>query len=59
MHSNSIYLTNFELELLFDKFDKNQDGKITFNEVIFFNKNSLFMKSSLDIVFKRNPTYFF
>lgn len=34
MQKNSIFNSQFELDVLFDRFDKNKDGKISFNEVI-------------------------
>jgi Ca2+-binding EF-hand superfamily protein len=34
MQENGFYLTSFELEILFDRLDKNHDGKVTFNEFI-------------------------
>lgn len=33
MQENGYLLTSFELDLLFDRLDKNQDGVVTFNEV--------------------------
>jgi Ca2+-binding EF-hand superfamily protein len=34
MAANGYILTAFELELLFDRVDKDHDGKVSFNEVI-------------------------
>jgi Ca2+-binding EF-hand superfamily protein len=36
MQNNGYILTSFELELLFERLDKNHDGKVTFNEVNIF-----------------------
>jgi Ca2+-binding EF-hand superfamily protein len=34
LHKNGILITKNELEMLFDRLDKNKDGKISFNEVM-------------------------
>lgn len=36
MHKNGILITKNELEILFDRLDKNKDAKISFNEVNFY-----------------------
>jgi len=35
MKDNHAYITSSELKLLFDRFDRNNDGIVTFNEVNF------------------------
>jgi Ca2+-binding EF-hand superfamily protein len=34
MNLNGYYLTTFELDLIFERLDRNKDGVITFNEFI-------------------------
>ena len=36
MHQHGLMITNSEVDILFDRLDKNQDGKISFDEVFFF-----------------------
>lgn len=34
MNENGFYLTTFELDIIFERLDRNRDGLVTFNEFI-------------------------
>ena len=52
MQTNGFLLSNYELDILFCRFDKNNDRKIAFNEVNVFNfSNFLIFFNFLKLVY--------